>query len=321
MEKINWSERVVDTLESYSGRIILAAMVITLLLIIPLVAMAPEDDASSDPGGDVFELQDDIDDRFESLIHGNGYIVEARDGDVLTQPALWELYQNTRELLAADERGELSPEDLPVQPYLYQAFDTDTNRPFTGLNTIADEVQRVLTNPALGTTLEFATDDQVKLAVQILFSNPETRELKDLLSVKAQSEKRIVEGREIDYWTSPALIFGVIADNEMLGGDSSSGGGISADDSDLDKEEFNRNVQRVVRGEERTYRLWGNRHRPKPGGRGRRSKRRHIRNVHRHRCADRRGDRPSLLLGVGPDGSRSGRPDDLAEGHLQPGGA
>ena len=125
------------------------------------------------------------------------------------------------------------------------------------MNTLADAVQRVLTNPAFGTTLEFATDDQVKLAVHILFSNPETRELKDLLSVKAQSEKRIVEGREIDYWTSPALIFGVIADNEKLGSDSSSGGGISADESDLDKEEFNRNVQRVVRGEERTYRLWG----------------------------------------------------------------
>ena len=76
MKRFNWSERVVDTLESYSGRIILAAVAVTLLLIIPLVAMAPEEDASSDPGGDVFDLQDELDDRFESLIHSNGYIVE-----------------------------------------------------------------------------------------------------------------------------------------------------------------------------------------------------------------------------------------------------
>ena len=77
------------------------------------------------------------------------------------------------------------------------------------------------------------------------------------MSVKARSEKKDIDGREIDYWTSPALIFGVLADNEKLGGGSGSGGGIGADESDLDKEEFNRNVQRVVRGDERTYRLWG----------------------------------------------------------------
>ena len=188
---------------------------------------------------------------------GNGYIVEARVKDVLTQAVLWELYQNTQGLLAADGKGELAPKSLQAQPYLYQAFDTDTNRRFTGLNTLADEIQRVLSDPALGTSLEFATDDQVKLAVHILFSNSETSGLKDLLSVKARSEKRIVEGREIDYWTSPALIFRVMAGSEKLGGVAGSGGGISADESDLDKEEFNRNVQRVVRGDESTYRLWG----------------------------------------------------------------
>ena len=257
MKRFNWSEILVDTLERYSGRIILAAVALTLLLIIPLVTMAPEDDASSDPRGDVFDLLDELDDRFESLIHSNGYIVEARGKDVLTQAVLWELYQNTQELLAADEGGELAPEGLPAQPYLYQAFDTDTNRPITGLNTLADVVQRVLSDPAFGTTLELATDDQVKLAVHILFSNPETSVLKDSLAVAARSEKRDVGGREIDYWTSPALIFGVMADNEKLGGASSSGRGIGADESDLDKEEFDRNVQRALRGDESTYQLWG----------------------------------------------------------------
>ena len=249
------SAKVSDALERYSGWIILAGIALSLLLIIPLLAMAPEENASSDPGGDVFELQDELDDRFESFIHSNGYIAEARDGDVLTQAALWELYKNTQKLLGADERGELAPEGLPDQPYLYRAFDTDTNRLFTGLNTLADEVQRVLSDPAFGTTLEHATDEQVKLAVYILFSNPETSGLNDFLSVNARSEKRVVDGTEIEHWTSPALIFRVLADNEKLGGGSARG--IGADESDLDKEEFNRNAQRVLRGEERTYRLWG----------------------------------------------------------------
>ena len=251
---VNPFARLGEYLVRHSGKVILAGAVITLLLMIPLIALSPDEDASSDPGGDVFELQDDIDDRFESFIHSNGYIVEARDGgDILTQAALLELYENTQELLAADERGELAPEDLPAQPYFYAAFDTDTNRPFVGLNTIADEVQRVL--QFFGTSLESATDDQVKLAIHLLFTVPETSALKDFLSIKARSEKRVIEGQEIEHWTSPALIFRVMADNEKLGGGS--GRGIGADESDLDKENFNRNVQRVLRGEERTYRLWG----------------------------------------------------------------
>ena len=62
----------------------------------------------------MFDLQDELDDRFESLIRSNGHIVEARGEDVLTQAVLWELYQNTRKLLAADEKGELAPKDLPA---------------------------------------------------------------------------------------------------------------------------------------------------------------------------------------------------------------
>ncbi len=103
------SAKVGDLLDRHSGRFILAAVALTLLLIVPLVAIAPEEDASSDPGGDVTELQDDIDDRFESLIDASTYIAEARGEDVLTQAVLWELYQNTRELLAADERGVSLP--------------------------------------------------------------------------------------------------------------------------------------------------------------------------------------------------------------------
>ena len=88
------SVRIVDFLQWNSGRIILAGVVVTLLLVVPLMAMSPDEDASNDPGGDVFELQDDIDDRFEALIHSNGYIVEARGEakDILTQAVLWELY-------------------------------------------------------------------------------------------------------------------------------------------------------------------------------------------------------------------------------------
>lgn len=44
----------------YSGMWIVVGLAITLLLAVPLIAMSPDEDASSDPGGDVFDLQDDL---------------------------------------------------------------------------------------------------------------------------------------------------------------------------------------------------------------------------------------------------------------------
>ena len=219
--------------------------------------MAPEEEASQDPGGEVFDLRDDIDEQFSLSVQETLFLVESRSGDMLTQAPLWELYQNTQRLLQADERDELAPEDLPSQPYLYKAFDLDTNRPIVGVTTIADAVQRVLAgDPRLDTSLESATDDQVKLAVHHLLADPETSGLADLLSTKARTERRAVGGTEIDYWTSEALIFVVLADNEKLGGGSLSIG-VGGGDTVLDKEEFNRNVQRFLRGDQGSYRLWG----------------------------------------------------------------
>ena len=217
----------------YSGMWIVVGLAITLLLAVPLIAMSPDEDASSDPGGDVFDLQDDLGDWFKTIVHDQNYVIEARGEDVLTQAVLWELYQNTQELLAIDKKGALGPPDLQDQPYLYQAFDTDTDRSFVGLNTIADEVQRVLSGEVFDTTLESASDDQIKLAVHLLLADTETASLRDALSVEARSEKRVVSGMEIDYWTSSALMFGVFADNEKLDGASAYGRSLGGDDSEL----------------------------------------------------------------------------------------
>ncbi len=251
------NDRAAAFMERHSGRIILAAVALTMLFVIPLLAMGTDEQASPDPGGDVFDLQDDIEERFQPLVHNNGFIVEARDGDMLTQAALWELYRNQQKLREADQRGELAPEGLPVQPYLYAAFSTETNRPFVGVTSMADAVHDLLAaEPRFGATLETATDDHVKLAVHFLLASPNTGELRDSLSVRARSERRTVGEIEADYWTSPSLVFGVLAHNERLGGGTSRSG-LGGDDTILDKEEFNRNIQEALRGDQSTYRLWG----------------------------------------------------------------
>ncbi len=230
---------------------------VTLLLIIPLLTMGSDEQASSDPAGEVFDLMEDINDRFAPRVHGAGYIVESRTEDILTQVALWELYQNEQSLREEDQKGGLAPEGLASQTYLYESFDIETNRPFLGVYSLADAVADVMMNdPRFSTTLETATDEQVKLAVHQLFSNPDTSGLKESLSVKAQKEKRVVSGNEIDYWTSPALIFSVLADNEKLGGGILEVG-VGGGETVQNKEEFNRNVQRILRGDELNFNLWG----------------------------------------------------------------
>ena len=66
----------------------------------------------------------------------------------------------------------------------------------------------------------------------------------------------MVLGQEIDYWIVPALGFSVLADNDALGG-----GGFTrafgGDEATLDKEEYSRDVQEVLRGDANAYRLRG----------------------------------------------------------------
>ena len=257
MKSKNRTAKIIESLERRSGLIILSLLGVTILLVVPLLAMAPDELASADPSGVVFDLQADIDDSFEPTLQVAPFIAESRDGDILTRAGLWELRQNTRELLRVDAMGELAPDGLPSQPYLYSTYDIDSNRPVAGVTTIADVVEQVLaSDPRLNTTLEVASDEQVKIAVHQILSDPTTAGLADTLSVKARSERRVVRGVEIDYWTSPALIFLVLADNEKLGGGSLTIG-VGGSETVLDKEEFNRNVQRVLRGDQQSYRLWG----------------------------------------------------------------
>ncbi len=253
----NLAARASALIDKHSGWFIVALLAISALLIIPMLAMESDEQASTEPGGQVFDLQDDIDDRFAPAVHTAGFIIEARDGDVLTREPLLELYRNTQKLREADHQGELSPPKLEAQPYLYPFYFADIERPVLGIYTIADGVQDVLANdPRLNTTLERASEDQVKVALHLLLSDPEVQRFRDDLSVEATKERRLVGGQEIDYWTSPALFTFVAADNDKLGGGSLRIN-IGGDEVTKQKEQFNRNVQGILRGDESSYNLWG----------------------------------------------------------------
>ena len=249
--------RFAEFAASNSRKLIGGVLLLTALLLIPFYTMAPEGEASQNPGGQVYDLQDDVDERFESEIHGSGWIFESRDGDILTRDALLEIATNSQLLREADSRGELAPEGLPEQPYLMRRFDPDTNRLVDGISSLADAVDTVFrADPRLPESLAAATDEQVKFVIHQLFANPASAGLRESLSIKATSEKRTVLGQEIDWWVSPAFVTFTISDNQKLGGGTQQIG-LGSDDTILDKEAYNRNIQTILRGDEISYRAWG----------------------------------------------------------------
>ena len=248
------TDSIAGLLDCYSGWFIIAVGVVTLLLIIPMIFMSPEESASDNPGGQVYDVADLIEATLPPRIHSAGFIVEARDGDILTQASLFELYTNSQMLQEADALGQLNPPGLPEQPYLYNGFDTDRQRPIIGTFSIADAVQDALAS--FGMSLEQVTDDQVKVALSSILADPRFLFLKENLSQGKQIERRVVLGQEIDYWTSPGLLTFFIADNEKLGGGGLSIG-TTSDPVTVQKEHLNRKVQALFRGDEEHYQLWG----------------------------------------------------------------
>ena len=255
--KLPLAVRFAEFAASNSRKLIGGVLLLTVLLLIPFYMMAPEGEASQNPGGQVYDLQDDVDQRFESEIHGSAWLFESRSGDILTRDALLEIVTNSQLLKEADARGELAPEGLPEESYLVRRFDPDTNRTVEGISSLANAVDEVFqVDPHLPESLAQATDEQVKFVIHQLFANSASAGLRESLSIKATSEKRTVLGQKIDWWVSPAFVTFTLSDNQKLGGGTQQIG-LGSDDTVLDKEAYNRNIQTLLRGDEISYRAWG----------------------------------------------------------------
>ncbi len=240
------ADRVVRLLLKYSGWYIVGLLVITGLLIPPIFLLAPTEQASQEPGGPVFDIQETVHEKFAPRIHIASFIAEDRQGDILRQQPLWELYQNQERLRRSD-----------LGPLLYSGYDADNRREVVGVFTIADAVNLLLAiDPGGASGLQDATDLEVKLAVHRLFSGPGGEQLRESLSMDASAEAETISGQRVEMWRAAALFFYVAADNALLGGGPPILG-LSNDPTTLDKERFNRRVQEILRGNQEHYRLWG----------------------------------------------------------------
>lgn len=230
--------RAGDLVEKRSSWVITGTIAFTLLLLLPLIFLAPTQTASDSPtGSQVVKLSRTVSQTFDRETFNMFLIVEARDGDMLTRDALLELYRNEQSL----RQG-------PLGPFLYSAYVDALGAPVQGVASVADYVNHALLLGSNGAVdLSSAGDAEVKQVVDALLSAPATERLRGALSVLSQ---QTAAG-----WVSPAISFSVAADHDAVKrgyaaskGESYSSGRVF--------EYFGRDVQATLRGDQETFRAW-----------------------------------------------------------------
>ena len=240
------TDRIAGFFADHSTATIVVILAITVLLVLPILLLQPTEQASQEPGGPVFDLRDKVNAQFPAPLHVASFIVEDREGDVLRQAPLWELYRNEEALRQSD-----------MADLLFYGYDVDTQRETRGIYTVADAVNDALRLGSSGqVTLETATDAQVKEAIGLVLDSPTGPFLRESFSKDAHLATVAVGGEESQTWRARALSIFVAADNAKLGGGFYNIS-ISNDESVLEKELLNRRMLATLRGDEEHYRLWG----------------------------------------------------------------
>ena len=199
---------------------------VTFLLVVPFLSLAPDTSASTEPQGNVFTARDRVDDTFVSSAHVTFLVIEATSGDLLQAETLGQLLRSEAALRADPVLGRT----------LFSYFNVDTKTEVNGVVTLADLVDAELRALGIDGIAE-ATDAEVKAAGTAVIDR--VGEHSDVLGLSVQST------RDASGWTVPAVTSMVLSDNNVLGfGNASVNLGGSTD-----VEEFDRAVQEVLRGE------------------------------------------------------------------------
>ena len=240
------------------GRVVIGMALLTVALVAGGISLAPTGEASFSPGGEVFETAEVVEQTFRPSTTELLFISEDEGADALDRETLAEFRRNS-EALRAD--GELTP---GFSTY----FDQDLRRNVVGFYTVADAVDEELRATGVSSGLEGASDDQVKIALSAVLSEDRpTVVFRDLLSQFATSESRTVGGESITLWSSPAFLSTVRVDHVAfpvaLESESDAGSRTLAQRQAIEEardpkiEQWGRDTQTTLRGEQQSFGLWG----------------------------------------------------------------
>ena len=206
------------------GLVLGAVLGLTALLVVPFLAMAPTENASTEPDGAVYDARDEIADRLGSNVIANFGILEADGGNVVAAEPM-------RQLLAA---GDALRSDADLGPTLLRYYEDEVDLEAVGWVGLAEVVDAELRADGSG-GLDAATDAEVAAVVGELVDR--LGERSDVLGLSAQTRGT---GAAI---VVPAVNIAILSDDEVLGfGATSIGFG-----GDTAPEEYARELRTVLR--------------------------------------------------------------------------
>ena len=239
-------------------KIFLLFIFTTIGLILSYLFIPYRGDASTSPNDPIIDLDKKISLEFSDEAHFAFFILESKNGDdILSKDNLLNIYLAENKLRKEDINKKLSPETISPKEHLFSYIDSETGASVNGLLTIADIVNEILNNnPNFNKSLSEASNEEVKEVLSVILGNDDFTEVGRNISVHSSISKRNINGKEIDWWTSPAITIAVLADNESLGGGSQRVA-LSGDKATIDKEKFNTKVLELLKKELPQLNVWG----------------------------------------------------------------
>ena len=224
--------RITSFMYRHARWIIGLSVLLTAVLSVPFLTMEPTENASQEPAGAVFDARDAINEKFVTSVFPATFILEARDGNALAKPVLMELLKNSQKVR----------NNQKLSKTLLRYFEPEEGVDILGTRTMADRIDDSLA-PIGG--LAKASDLQI---------NEVAGQLIDKVGIEnlGLSQKTTIDP-DSGTVVAPAMLVPVLSDDTVLGFgnvDIALGG-------DTDNEEYSRDIQDLLRGDEKHYQLWG----------------------------------------------------------------
>ncbi len=209
-------------------------MVLALLATPFAVNRTTADEPNYDPSGDIYEVMDIVDDRFNTTdVVPVQFVVEARNGNALGRDVLLEWLTNTDRAIASAG-----------------ATDHLTVGRVTGVDEVVDGTWSIAhaVDERLPAGIAASTDAEVSAAVAAVLTDADVQLT---LSQQASVSNEV--------WTSPAFMATLVVDNGSFPDDVAdrADSGESAAYLGNEAQEWVRDLQEIMQGEERTYRAIG----------------------------------------------------------------
>jgi uncharacterized protein len=221
-----------DWVAANAVAVVLVAIVLTGGFAVPLLTMAPDELASVEPGGAVFDARDALDERFGGSVVSWFFIIEAREGEILDRAGL----------IAVHERLEALRDDPRFSPMLIARSDPASGTETLGAVSLADAVDGALNRAGMG-GLATADDAAVRSVVSQIIDERGPGEL----GISSQASRDSTTG----LWSAPAFTVLVLGDGDLIDGRLDAGFG-----SDIAVERVGREIQALLR-DTSAFDVWG----------------------------------------------------------------